>query len=111
MLEQRGKVTRFLNSTEDTDKLSGLADDIHGAMMDYQVCPLECSLAPHLTFVPDIVTARYLRQELSAHRKSRRLSVCSCVLTRNRKQPTLPSSTVYAMPQTRDTVPGTDKGA
>lgn len=32
-----GKVTRFLNSTDDVDLLGGLAEDIHDAMMDYQV--------------------------------------------------------------------------
>ena len=37
-LEQRGKVTQFLNSTEDVNKLAGLVEDIHNAMMDYQVC-------------------------------------------------------------------------
>ena len=38
-LAERGVVTRFLNSTEDTEKLSSLVEDIHEAMMDYQVCP------------------------------------------------------------------------
>ena len=38
-LEQRGKITRFLNSTEDVKKLSDLTEDIHDSMMDYQVCP------------------------------------------------------------------------
>ena len=38
-LEKRGKITRILNSTEDADKLVGLADDIRNAMMDYQVRP------------------------------------------------------------------------
>jgi len=38
-LAEQGAVTRFLNSTEDMDKLSGLVEDIHEAMMDYQVCP------------------------------------------------------------------------
>ena len=37
-LAERGKVTRFLNSTEDTGKLSGLVEDIRDAIMDYQVC-------------------------------------------------------------------------
>ena len=37
-LAERGMVTRFLNSTEDSDKLSGLVEDIRDAMMDYQVC-------------------------------------------------------------------------
>ena len=39
LLERRGKVTRFLNSARDVDKLSGLVEDIRDAMMDYQVCP------------------------------------------------------------------------
>ena len=37
-LAERGKVTRFLNSTEDVDRLSGLVGDIRDATMDYQVC-------------------------------------------------------------------------
>ena len=36
-LEKRGKVTRFLNSTRDAEKLSGLVEDVRDAMMDYQV--------------------------------------------------------------------------
>ena len=36
-LEQRGKVTRFLNGTQDADKLGGLAEDIRDALMDYLV--------------------------------------------------------------------------
>ena len=36
-LEQRGKVTRFLDSADDVNKLSDLAEDIRDAMMDYQV--------------------------------------------------------------------------
>jgi len=38
-LAEWGKVTRFLNSTEDVDKLGSLVEDIRDAMMDYQVCP------------------------------------------------------------------------
>ena len=38
-MEQRGKVTRFLNGTEDADKISGLVEDIRDAVMDYQVRP------------------------------------------------------------------------
>ena len=38
-MEERGKITQFLNSTEDVNKLGGLAEDIRDAMMDYQVCP------------------------------------------------------------------------
>ena len=38
-LVERGKVTRFLNSTEDVDRLGNLAEDIRIAIMDYHVCP------------------------------------------------------------------------
>ena len=38
-LAEQGMVKRFLNGTEDVDKLSGLVEDIRDAMMDYQVCP------------------------------------------------------------------------
>ena len=41
-LAEQGKITRFLNSSEDVDKLSGLVEDIRDAMMDYQVCPQNC---------------------------------------------------------------------
>ena len=37
-LAQRGKITRFINSTEDEDKLSGMVEDIRDAIMEYQVC-------------------------------------------------------------------------
>ena len=46
-MEQRGKVTRFLNGTEDADKIGGLAEDTRNAIMDYQVRPqsvrLQCT--------------------------------------------------------------------
>jgi hypothetical protein len=38
-LAQRGKVTRFLNSTEDVDRLSSMVEDIRDAIMYYQVSP------------------------------------------------------------------------
>jgi hypothetical protein len=34
---ERGKFTGFLNNVKDAGTLSGLADDIRDAMMDYQV--------------------------------------------------------------------------
>ena len=37
-LAERGKVTAFLNNVKDADVVTGLADDIRDAMMDYQVC-------------------------------------------------------------------------
>ena len=38
-MEQRGKIARLLNGTEDADKLGGLVEDIRDAMVDYQVRP------------------------------------------------------------------------
>ena len=38
-LAEQGKITRFLNSAEDVNKLGDLVEDIRDAMMDYQVCP------------------------------------------------------------------------
>ena len=35
---ERGKIAGFLNNAKDADILSGLAEDIRDAMMDYQVC-------------------------------------------------------------------------
>jgi hypothetical protein len=36
-LAERGKITGFLNNVKDAEVLTGLADDIRDAMMDYQV--------------------------------------------------------------------------
>ena len=38
-LAERGKIVGFLNNVKDADVLTGLADDIRDAMMDYQVRP------------------------------------------------------------------------
>ena len=37
-LEERGKITGFLNNVKDAETLIDLAEDIREAMMDYQVC-------------------------------------------------------------------------
>jgi hypothetical protein len=44
-LSQRGRAARFLGSTEDVDKLSGVVEDIRDAMMEYQVRPRSAN--PH----------------------------------------------------------------
>jgi hypothetical protein len=36
-LEDRGKTMKFLNNIKDAEVLTGLADDIRDAMLDYQV--------------------------------------------------------------------------
>jgi hypothetical protein len=42
-LVERGKITGFLNNVKDAEVLTGLADDIRDAMMDYQVRTREVS--------------------------------------------------------------------
>jgi hypothetical protein len=37
MLTKRDKASRFLNNVKDAETLTGLAEDIREAMMDYQV--------------------------------------------------------------------------
>ena len=38
-LVEQGKITKFINASEDVGKLGRLVEDIRDAMMDYQVCP------------------------------------------------------------------------
>ena len=59
-LEQRGKVTRFLNSAKDVDTLGSLVEDIRDALMDYQVRSRISRSRPTLTSVPDFLATRYL---------------------------------------------------
>ena len=80
-LAERGKITRFLNSTEDVDKLSGLVEDIRDAMMDYQVGPQGSCTNPNLTFVTDITTTRHLQKELPTHCESFSLNICPLIVT------------------------------
>ena len=39
-LEDQGGVAGFLNNVKDAEALTGLAEDVRTAMVDYQVCPL-----------------------------------------------------------------------
>jgi len=70
LLSEQGKAQGFFNNVKNADKLGGLVEDIRYAMMDYQVCTLNYSFLPCLMSVLDLVTTRYLRQELPAHRES-----------------------------------------
>ena len=51
-LAERSKITGFLNNVKDADTLTGLADDIRDAMMDYQVRIREPSARTMPKFVP-----------------------------------------------------------
>ena len=37
-LAEQGNVTGFLTNAENARRINGLVEDIHDAMMDYQVC-------------------------------------------------------------------------
>ena len=38
------EVTEFLTNTENAQRINNLVEDVHEALMDYQVCMLSCSL-------------------------------------------------------------------
>ena len=48
LLSEQGNVQGFFNNVKNADKLGGLIEDIHDAMMDYQVCTSYCSYLPCL---------------------------------------------------------------
>jgi len=73
-LEEQWKVEGFFNNVTNADKLSGLAEDIRDAMIDYQVCGLNAPFLSCLTFLLDIVATRYVRKELPNHRESHPIS-------------------------------------
>ena len=80
-LKAQGKVEGFFTNAENADKLGGLVGDIRDAMMEYQVCGLSYLFVPCLMFVLDFTATRYLRQESTDRRESRRLAFCSHTLT------------------------------
>ena len=38
LLGEQGRTKGFFTNVENAEKLGGLVEDVHGAMMDYQVC-------------------------------------------------------------------------
>jgi hypothetical protein len=53
-------IAKFLNNAENAQKVNGLVDDIHDALMNYQVCTSNNSLPICLTIKLDFITTRYL---------------------------------------------------
>ena len=60
LLEGQWGVTGFLTNTENAQEINGLVEDLHEAMMDYQVCVPNCPSQPCLTSVSDFTATRYL---------------------------------------------------
>ena len=82
-LEERGKARRFLHSTEDANKLSGLVEDIRGAVLDYQVHHQNfspTSTSPFLTSASDIIAKGHLQRVLPDDRESCTLTVRPLVI-------------------------------
>ena len=42
---EEGKVGEFMTNTENAQRINGLVEDIHEALMDYQVCILNYSFS------------------------------------------------------------------
>ena len=60
-LAERGKIARFIHNVKDAETLTGLADDIRDAMMDYQVRTTQhLLLGLGLNLPQDRAAARYL---------------------------------------------------
>lgn len=68
MLAEQGRVEGFLNNVVNTNKLSGLVEDIRDAILEYQVCiyNMHTSDTPN-RFPLDFATARYLQQKLPTY--------------------------------------------
>ena len=61
LLAGQGKTAGFLASSENTEKIGGLVEDVRQVMMDYQVCALTRPfLLLCLTDVLDFIATRYL---------------------------------------------------
>jgi len=50
----------FFNNVKNADKLGGLVESIHDAVMDYQVSDQNKLTSPYLTSISDFITTRYL---------------------------------------------------
>ena len=45
LLAEQGKVEGFFNNVQNVDRLGGMVEDIHDAMMEYQVCVHKLSVS------------------------------------------------------------------
>ena len=53
-------IARFLNNTDNAQKLNNLVEDIREAVLDYQVRTSKGLSSSHLMSTPDFLTTRYL---------------------------------------------------
>jgi len=48
---EQGEVERFLDNTENVQRINSLVEDVDEALMSYQVCMATTHYLPHLTFM------------------------------------------------------------
>jgi len=53
-------VVGFLADPKNTQRIGGLIEDVHEALMVYQVCQPNCSFCTCLIFMLDFIATRYL---------------------------------------------------
>ena len=58
---EQGEVIRFLANTENVQGINSLIEDIHEALMVYQVCMENCSFFTMSDLVLDLIATRYLQ--------------------------------------------------
>ena len=78
--EQRD-IMKFLANTKNAQRVNSLVEDIHEALMEYQVCVANCSFSTMSDCMLDFITTRYLQQELPTHCEPHFLAFCSHKLT------------------------------
>ena len=57
---EEGKAVEFLTNTENAQKINGLVEDTHEALIDYQVWILNQSFLLCLNFMLDFIATGYL---------------------------------------------------
>jgi len=48
---EQGEIKRFLDNTENVQRINSLVENVHEALMGYQVCMATTHHLPHLTFM------------------------------------------------------------
>ena len=59
LLEGQGEVVELLTNTENAQRVNGLVEDIHEALMGYQVCILHCPFFSMSDLHSDFITTGY----------------------------------------------------
>jgi len=73
-------IAQFLSNTENSQKLNDLVDDIHEAVIDYQVRTFKGLALSVSNIHTDFLTAGYLQQHPSVDRKHLILAVCAFIV-------------------------------